>query len=125
MKKKLTLALALFVAGSGAAFADHNSRWGEGTALDPTGIHDARIDSLDSAGDEPFGSSVDAGGGKPFDLTAFMRQSRPDTIDVDQGGSVDAGSSGMGGGSGNGGGGNGGGNGGGGNGGGNGGGGRR
>lgn len=111
MNKKLTLALALLVAGSGAALADHNSKWGEGTALDPTGIHDARIDSLDTAGDEPFASSVDAG--EPVDILAAMRQERPDTIDIDQGGSVDTDSSGMGGGSesggGNGGGGNGGG----------------
>jgi len=29
------------------AWADHNSRWGEGTAFDPFGVHSARIDSLD------------------------------------------------------------------------------
>lgn len=116
MNKKLTLALALLVAGSGAALADHNSKWGEGTALDPTGIHDARIDSLDTAGDEPFADAMDAGDGQPVDLLAAMRQERPDTIDIDQGGSSAADASGMRGGSADGGGsGNGGGNGGGGN----------
>ncbi|GAB4352424.1 MAG: hypothetical protein Kow0026_09960 [Oricola sp.] len=109
MTRKLSLALAFLVAGSGIALADHNSRWGEGTALDPAGIHDARIDSLDAAGDEPFGETVDAGGGRPYDFASFMRQGRPDTIDIDRGGS--AGASGSGNGGGNGGGGNGGGNG--------------
>jgi hypothetical protein len=110
MTRKLALALALVVAGSGVALADHNSKWGEGTALDPTGIHDARIDSLDTAGEEPFSETVDAGGGSLLDLFAFMRQGRPDTIDIDQGGSTDmetsdtGGSSDHGGGSGNGGG---------------------
>ena len=29
-----------------AAWADHNSRWGEGTAFDPFGVHSARIETL-------------------------------------------------------------------------------
>ena len=85
MIKKLVLAIAAGLAGTTIALADHNSLWGEGTALDPTGIHDARVDSIDSAGDEPFGYSDDDAVGKPFDLLAAMRQERPDTIDIDQG----------------------------------------
>ncbi len=80
MKKQVTLAFALVAAGTGFAMADHNSKWGEGTALDPLGIHDARIDSLDTAGDEPFqGAGIDV----TIEETAYARQSRPDTIDVD------------------------------------------
>ncbi|MFZ2099396.1 MAG: hypothetical protein WAU86_02405 [Oricola sp.] len=99
MKKQLALAIALLVSGACTALADHNSKWGEGTALDPTGIHDARIDSLDTAGEEPFAAADIAGDGQPFDLLAFMRQGRPDTIDIEQGGSVGTDASSMGGGS--------------------------
>ena len=101
MKKQVTLAFALVAAGTGFAMADHNSKWGEGTALDPLGIHDARFDSLDTAGDEPFqGADIDA----TIEETAYARQSRPDTIDIDAPDSGAGESSGSGGGSGNGGG---------------------
>jgi uncharacterized membrane protein YgcG len=103
MKKQVTLAFVLVAASAGFAMADHNSKWGEGTALDPLGIHDARIDGLDTASDEPFqGAGIDV----TIEETAFARQSRPDTIDVDapDSGSGAGESSGSGGGSGNGGG---------------------
>lgn len=41
-----TLGALLAVGVASSASADHNSRWGEGTALDPFGVHSARIDSL-------------------------------------------------------------------------------
>jgi uncharacterized membrane protein YgcG len=103
MKKQVTLAFAFVAASTGFAMADHNSKWGEGTALDPLGIHDARFDSLDTASDEPFqGADIDV----TNEETAYARQSRPDTIDVDapDSGSGAGESSGSGGGSGNGGG---------------------
>lgn len=87
MTRKIALAVALLVAGSGAALADHNSKWGEGTAFDPLGIHDARFDSLDTAGDEPFAGGGLAGGGTLVDFISAMRQGRPETVDIDQGGS--------------------------------------
>ena len=104
MTRKIALAVALLVAGSGAALADHNSKWGEGTAFDPLGIHDARFDSLDTAGEEPFAGGGLAGGGTLVDFISAMRQGRPDTIDIDQGGSFGGQGSSRGDGSGNGGG---------------------
>lgn len=115
MKKQTLLASVLVLCGAGIAHADHNSKWGEGTALDPRGIHDARIDSLDADKGTAFKGAGLTG---PMDLTtSFARQGRPDTIEVSSAGrSSDTGSGGSSDhGGGNGGGGNGGGNGGGGN----------
>jgi len=41
-----SVGIMLSVGAVTAARADHNSRWGEGTAFDPFGVHTARIDSL-------------------------------------------------------------------------------
>lgn len=38
---------ALSLAAAGAAQADHNSIWGEGTASMPNDIHNTRIDTMD------------------------------------------------------------------------------
>lgn len=40
-------ALALTLAASGLAQADHNSVWGEGWASMPNDIHNTRIDTMD------------------------------------------------------------------------------
>ena len=69
----------MVVFSANAVLADHNSHFGEGTALDPQGIHDARIDSLDEPGSEAF-QPLDLTG--PLDLTAFARGGRPDTVDA-------------------------------------------
>lgn len=55
MKKRALLIGALLTLGTALpALADHNSKFGEGTALDPLGIHEARFDSLSSGTDDPF-----------------------------------------------------------------------
>ena len=108
MNKRIGLAFALVVLGTGAAMADHNSKWGEGTALDPLGMHDARYDSL---ADTSLTFDATSLSGPVELLEPYARQDRPDTIDTSLtgGGSletvsleVDAGSSagGQGGGSG-------------------------
>ena len=94
MKKQLLATAALVLLGAGSALADHNSMWGEGTALDPRGIHDDRIDTLASGDD--FTGGQDASG--PMDLTAFARGGAPDTIeagnDIETGGMGGSGSAG-------------------------------
>lgn len=82
MKRQFFATAALVLLSAGYAMADHNSKWGEGTALDPRGIHDDRIDTL-ASGDE-FTGGQDISG--PMDLTAFARGGAPDTIDIDTGG---------------------------------------
>jgi len=86
MKRTLTtsiLALAALVAAP--AMADHNSKWGEGTALDPTGIHDSRIDTLALDDTDSFmgGRFVEHGPGL---VEPAARGGRPDTVLVDGGG---------------------------------------
>lgn len=80
MKKQMLLASVFVLGGATLALADNKSRFGEGTALDPRGIHDARATTRENAGDEPFRG---AGLSGPMDLTtSFARQGPPDTIDV-------------------------------------------
>ncbi|MEW5790778.1 MAG: hypothetical protein ACOY4L_05670 [Pseudomonadota bacterium] len=55
MKKRAPLIDALLTLGTALpALADRNSKFGEDTALDPRGIHDARFDSWASGIDDPF-----------------------------------------------------------------------
>lgn len=41
----IILTAAFTTTFAGAALADHNSKWGEGTGLDPLKVHDTRIDT--------------------------------------------------------------------------------
>ena len=87
MKTLFVAAIALGVSGfAGAAMADHNSLWGEGTALDPQGVHSDRFDTNVEDGDMSSfeGETVD-GGDADFEIS----QSRPDTIDIDSGSSFE------------------------------------
>ncbi|GAB4526125.1 MAG: hypothetical protein Tsb0019_28250 [Roseibium sp.] len=82
----------------GVALADHNSKFGEGTAYDPRGVHDARFDSLDTASEEPF-----RGGGLTGRLLDAItgRKGRPETVTAsgsENSGGSESGSSGGGGG---------------------------
>ncbi|WP_417667145.1 hypothetical protein [Roseibium sp.] len=87
MKYAAILTLSTLVTG-GAALADNKSKWGEGTAYDPRGIHQARAETRDDASAEPF-----KGGGLAGRLLDAItgRKSRPDTIDAGgRGGSSDS-----------------------------------
>ncbi|QID16429.1 hypothetical protein G3580_01570 [Nitrogeniibacter mangrovi] len=77
------LALSGFAASS--ALADHNSKWGEGTALDPIGVHDARIDTLALDDTDTFMGGRFAEHG-PGLVEPAQRGGRPDTIAVEGGG---------------------------------------
>lgn len=65
------------------ALADHNSHWGEGTGLDPKGIHDARIDSrlADDLTSFRGGQSIERG----VRPEPVQRMERPETIAIDRG----------------------------------------
>lgn len=82
MNKRIGLALALVVLGTGAALADHNSKWGEGTALDPLGVHDARYDSLQ---DSTLTFEPTELTGASDDQDSYARQGRPSTVDPSSG----------------------------------------
>jgi len=86
---KLTLKSSILVlAGlmAAPAMADHNSMWGEGTALDPMDMHSTRFDALALDDTDSFmgGRFVDHGPGL---VDTSDRGGRPDTVLVDGGGS--------------------------------------
>lgn len=87
MKTLFAAAIALGVSGfAGAAMADHNSLWGEGTALDPQGVHNDRFDTNAEDGDmSKFQGETVEGSDADFEIT----RSRPDTIDIDSGSSFE------------------------------------
>lgn len=71
-------AVSLLIAAP--AFADHNSLWGEGTAVDAQGVHGDRYDTL-AAGGEMSGfkaGTVEIGTAPDIE----PRQSAPDTVDA-------------------------------------------
>ena len=87
MKTLFVAAIALGVSGfAGAATADHNSLWGEGTALDPQGVHSDRFDTNAEDGDmSKFQGETVEGSDADFEIT----RSRPDTIDTNGGSSFE------------------------------------
>ena len=81
--KSAVSGIVLALAAAPAAFADHNSPWGEGWATDAMGVHSARFDSLNDdsvtgnafleaslldVGAASMGAPVDAGVGAGVDL---------------------------------------------------------
>ena len=87
MKTLFVAAIALGISGfAGSAMADHNSLWGEGTALDPQGVHDNRYDTNAEDGDmSQFQGATVEGSDADFEIT----RSRPDTIDATGGSSLE------------------------------------
>jgi len=85
MKSIITTSVIVLASLAAApAMADHNSQWGEGTALDPIGVHDTRIDTLALDDTDTFmgGRFVEHG---PGVVEPAQRGGRPDTILVDGG----------------------------------------
>jgi len=81
---KLTLlgvALSGALLAAPAAWADHNSIWGEGWANMPNDIHDTRIDTLDDANEE-FTDFVSARDDvAPGEMAAEAVESARDTVE--------------------------------------------
>lgn len=59
--------LAIGLASTPLAFADHNSPWGEGWANMPNEIHNTRIDTRESDDNSAFIDFVRQGGGTDFE----------------------------------------------------------